>query len=102
VVVLMEPQWKPSTEEQAIARAHRMGQTEHVIVHRMLARNTVDEHMVELLAEKKETFDRYVRESALKQASREATEAGFAERVIEAELAKLTATGGGEVAPLKR
>jgi SNF2 family DNA or RNA helicase len=102
VVVLMEPQWKPSTEEQAIARAHRMGQTEHVIVHRMLARNTVDEHMVELLAEKRETFDRYVRPSALKQASREATEAGFAERVIEAELAKLTATGGGEVAPLKR
>jgi superfamily II DNA or RNA helicase len=101
VVVLMEPQWKPSTEEQAIARAHRMGQTEHVIVHRMLARDTVDEHMVELLAEKRETFDRYVRESALKQASREATEAGFAERVIEAELAKLTAAGGGEVAPLK-
>ncbi|MHC5007023.1 MAG: DEAD/DEAH box helicase [Planctomycetota bacterium] len=102
VVVLMEPQWKPSTEEQAIARAHRMGQTEHVIVHRMLARDTVDEHMVALLAEKKETFDRYVRQSALKQASREATEAGFAERVIEAELAKLTTTGGGEVAPLKR
>ncbi|MHC4429232.1 MAG: DEAD/DEAH box helicase, partial [Planctomycetota bacterium] len=89
VVVLMEPQWKPSTEDQAIARAHRMGQTEHVVVHRMLARQTVDERMVELLAAKRETFDRHVRESALKQASREATEASFAEAVIEAELERL-------------
>jgi superfamily II DNA or RNA helicase len=102
VVVLMEPQWKPTTEEQAVARAHRMGQTEHVIVHRMLARDTVDEHMVELLAAKRETFDRYVRDSAMKQASREATEAGFAERVIEAELARLSAAGGGEVTPVKK
>jgi superfamily II DNA or RNA helicase len=99
VVVLMEPQWKPTTEDQAIARAHRMGQTEHVIVHRMLARDTVDEHMVELLASKRDTFDRYVRDSALKQASREATEAGFAERVIEAELTRLSTAGGREVAP---
>ena len=26
VVILTEPQWKPTTEEQAIARCHRMGQ----------------------------------------------------------------------------
>jgi SNF2 family DNA or RNA helicase len=78
-----------------------MGQTEHVIVHRMLARDTVDEHMVELLAAKRETFDRYVRDSALKAASREATEAGFAERVIQAELAKLSAPGGSEVRPVR-
>jgi hypothetical protein len=37
----------------------------------------------------------------MKQASREATEAGFAERVIEAELARLSAAGGGEVAPVR-
>src|SRR5262249_17734272 len=30
VVVLAEPQWKPSTEEQAIARCHRMGQARPV------------------------------------------------------------------------
>ena len=36
VVVLMEPQIKPSLEEQAIARAHRMGQTRRVLVYRLL------------------------------------------------------------------
>ena len=36
VVVLTEPQWKPSTEDQAIARCHRMGQVRPVEVHRLL------------------------------------------------------------------
>ena len=43
VVVLMEPQLKPSTETQAIARAHRMGQTRPVVVYRLIAANTIDE-----------------------------------------------------------
>lgn len=37
VVILVEPQWKPSTEDQAVARAHRMGQVRTVQVHRLLA-----------------------------------------------------------------
>ena len=37
VVIICEPQWNPAIEEQAIARAHRMGQVRRVDVHRLLA-----------------------------------------------------------------
>jgi superfamily II DNA or RNA helicase len=92
VVVLTEPQWKPSTEEQAIARAHRMGQTRVVHVHRLLAEDTVDEAMREVVAHKAELFDAYARESSLKEASSDAvdaTEAAAARRIIEDERARL-------------
>ncbi|MFM7900172.1 MAG: DEAD/DEAH box helicase, partial [Actinomycetota bacterium] len=36
VVIIMEPQLKPSTEWHAIARAHRMGQSKTVTVHRLM------------------------------------------------------------------
>ncbi len=89
VVVLMEPQWKPSTEHQAIARAHRMGQTRRVHVHRLLAEDTVDERITELLSEKLEVFEAYARPSLLKEASPQATEASFGKLVMEVERARL-------------
>ena len=61
VVILTEPQWKPSTESQAIARCHRMGQARTVHVHRLLAENSVDERMLEILRGKAALFDEYVR-----------------------------------------
>ena len=48
MVILMEPQLKPSTEQQAVARAHRMGQTRPVVVYRLIAASSIDEHIVEL------------------------------------------------------
>lgn len=63
VVVLVEPQVKPSTEAQAIARVHRMGQTAKVLVHRLIAENTADELMLEKLADKTQLFDAYARPS---------------------------------------
>lgn len=68
-VILMEPQWKPSTESQAIARAHRMGQTRRVTVHRLLARDSIDEEMVGILKGKEAVFNAYARDSVLKDAS---------------------------------
>ena len=50
VVVVTEPQWKPSIEEQAIARCHRMGQVRRVHVHRLLAEEGVDRRMLDVLA----------------------------------------------------
>ena len=94
VVVLLEPQWKPSTEEQAIARAHRMGQTRTVEVHRLLASDSVDERMKEVLAEKQELFDTFARGSVIKDASTEATAASLTKQVIDAEVSRL----GAEVA----
>ncbi len=69
VVILAEPQWKPSAEEQAIARCHRMGQARPVDVHRLLAEDSVDQRMLEILATKAALFDEYVRKSALKEIS---------------------------------
>lgn len=74
VVVLMEPQIKPSLEEQAIARAHRMGQTRRVQVFRLLASDSVDERMVEILARKGRDFDAYARESSVKDAAPDASD----------------------------
>jgi SNF2 family DNA or RNA helicase len=65
VVILCEPQIKPSLEVQAIARAHRMGQVRKVQVHRLILPESVDEHMLAMLARKQSEFDQYARESEL-------------------------------------
>ncbi|WP_275273344.1 C-terminal helicase domain-containing protein, partial [Staphylococcus aureus] len=49
VVILCEPQFKPTIESQAIARAHRMGQLHTVDDFRLLGVDTVDERMLEIL-----------------------------------------------------
>ncbi|MFA5564638.1 MAG: DEAD/DEAH box helicase [Acidimicrobiia bacterium] len=69
VVIMAEPQIKPSMEEQAIARSHRMGQTRTVYVHKLLVENSVDERMLEILAEKQRLFDEYAAGSTLKDAA---------------------------------
>jgi len=65
VVIICEPQIKPSLEVQAIARAHRMGQVRKVQVHRLILPDSVDEHMLAMLARKQREFDQYARESEL-------------------------------------
>ena len=95
-VVLMEPQWKPSTEAQAVARAHRMGQTRRVVVHRMLARDTADEALTALLAEKQRVFDTYADRSALAEASSAAvdvSESSLVALVLERERARFGLDG---------
>lgn len=72
VVILTEPQWKPTIEDQAIARCHRMGQARPVDVHRLLAEDSVDQRMLEILARKEALFDEYVRKSELKNVSPDA------------------------------
>ncbi len=66
VVILTEPQLKPTTEEQAIARCRRMGQTRRVRVHRLLAKDTVDERLLEILGNKSELIEAYARDSDAK------------------------------------
>lgn len=63
IIILCEPQWKPSTEEQAISRAYRMGQSRDVVVYRLLTEDSIDVSMLEVLGEKAELFDLYARES---------------------------------------
>lgn len=40
---LMEPQWNPTSEEQALARIHRIGQTKPVTTIRYLMKDTIEE-----------------------------------------------------------
>jgi SNF2 family DNA or RNA helicase len=65
VVIICEPQIKPSLEVQAIARAHRMGQVRKVQVHRLILPESVDEQMLAMLARKQSEFDSYARDSDL-------------------------------------
>ena len=74
VVILCEPQWNPAIEEQAIARAHRMGQVRRVDVHRLLAEHSVDQRMLELTAAKRREFDEYARQSDLAAATPDAVD----------------------------
>jgi hypothetical protein len=76
VVILMEPQFKPSTEWQAIARVHRMGQSHKVLVHRLLAQDTIEERLVELIEEKARLFAAYAHDSAVRDASTMAVDPG--------------------------
>jgi len=72
VVILCEPQVKPTLETQAIARAHRMGQVRRVDVHRLLAEDSVDQQMLEITREKRKEFDEYARRSDLAAATPDA------------------------------
>ncbi len=59
VVILCEPQFKPSIEHQAISRAYRMGQTRNVLVYRLLCENTVDEKITAILSQKQADFEAF-------------------------------------------
>lgn len=47
-VFLLDPWWNPAVEAQAMDRAHRIGQTRHVFAYRLIARETVEEKVLEL------------------------------------------------------
>lgn len=63
VVIICEPQLKPSIENQAISRAYRMGQARNVLVYRLLCTNTIDERIINLLQEKQAIFDAFADKS---------------------------------------
>lgn len=65
VVVFCEPQLTPAIENQAISRAYRMGQTRDVLVYRLLADDTVDERMLEILSTKQKEFDAFAEDSVI-------------------------------------
>jgi SNF2 family DNA or RNA helicase len=53
-VVLLDLWWNPTTEDQAIDRAHRIGQTRPVTVTRMTIKNTVEDRILALQEKKRE------------------------------------------------
>src|SRR5204862_6848642 len=53
---LPDPWWNPAIENQAIDRAHRIGQTRPVNVYRLIARDTIEEKVAALARRKAELF----------------------------------------------
>lgn len=56
-VFLLDPWWNPAVEAQAIDRTHRIGQTRNVFAYRLIARDTVEERVVELQHRKRALAD---------------------------------------------
>ncbi|KAH0907890.1 hypothetical protein HID58_039717 [Brassica napus] len=52
-IYLFEPWWNPAVEEQAMDRIHRIGQKQEVKMIRMIARNSIEERVLELQQKKK-------------------------------------------------
>jgi SNF2 family DNA or RNA helicase len=91
VVILCEPQVKPTVEAQAIARAHRMGQVRTVQVHRLLVEDSVDERLLDILGTKAELFAEYAGRStvAVAPGATDVADAELARRIVEEERARL-------------
>jgi len=53
-IVLLDSAFNFSTESQAVARCYRMGQTESVQVHKMIMKNTLEEHILNLQQKKED------------------------------------------------
>jgi SNF2 family DNA or RNA helicase len=72
-VFLLDPWWNPAVEAQAIDRAHRIGQTRPVFAFRLIARDTVEEKVLELQTTKRRLADAIVRadESLIRDLRRE-------------------------------
>jgi SNF2 family DNA or RNA helicase len=51
-VIHVDPWWNPAVEEQATARAHRIGQDQPVFVYKLVAEGSIEERMLALQARK--------------------------------------------------
>lgn len=63
-VFLLDPWWNPAVENQAIDRAHRIGQDKQVFAYRLITKDTVEEKVLELQSRKRELADAIINASA--------------------------------------
>ena len=61
-IFLLDPWWNPAVEAQAIDRAHRIGRSKPVVAYRLIARDTVEEKILELQAKKRELAESIISE----------------------------------------
>ncbi len=93
VVVFCEPQIKPSLETQAVARAYRMGQSQSVLVHRLLMDDTVDERVMEILKQKSQLFDQFADESVIGEMDTQINENAVMKNIVAEERKRLGLEG---------
>ncbi|CAH2054745.1 unnamed protein product, partial [Iphiclides podalirius] len=53
-VIFYDSDWNPTVDQQAMDRAHRLGQTKQVTVYRLICRGTIEERIVQRAREKSE------------------------------------------------
>ena len=93
VVVICEPQYKPSIENQAISRAYRMGQARNVLVYRLLCEESVDERILTILERKQAEFDAFADKSVAAKESIELDDKTFG-NIIKEEIDRINAKHG--------
>jgi len=94
VIIFCEPQIKPSIENQAISRAYRMGQVRDALVYRLLADDTIDEKIMELLKSKQMQFDSFAEESVVGEESLKPGETAWITKMVEEEKKRLQEVTG--------
>ena len=52
-MLITDPWWNPAAEDQAMGRAHRIGQTRPVTVYRLVTKGSVEERIIELHHDKR-------------------------------------------------
>ena len=57
---VLDPWWNPAIEAQAVDRTHRIGQTKTVMVYRLMAKDTIEQKVMDLKAGKEELFESVV------------------------------------------
>jgi SNF2 family DNA or RNA helicase len=62
-VFLFDRWWNPAVEDQAISRAHRIGQREPVIVTRFISVNTIEGRIAEVLQRKRDLFHELIEQN---------------------------------------
>src|SRR5690606_37819349 len=64
-VFLLDLWWNPAVEQQAADRAHRIGQSRPVFVHRLVAKDTVEERILALQEKKRGLADAALSDAAV-------------------------------------
>lgn len=59
-VFILDPWWNPAVEKQAINRAHRIGQTQHVISYKFITKDTVEEKILQLQLKKEKLAEDFI------------------------------------------
>jgi SNF2 family DNA or RNA helicase len=77
-VFLFDPWWNTAVQQQAIDRAHRIGQTKSVFAYKMICRDTIEEKIIALQERKKMLADELV-----------SAEEGFVKALTEDDIAYL-------------
>ena len=77
-VIHLDPWWNPAVEEQATARAHRIGQRHVVNSYKLIARGSVEEKIVRLQDRKRELIGQTI-----------ASDEAFVQRLTAEELQEL-------------